>query len=175
MSNFACEMFEWVLVHICYKKPFKGVMKRVVFEDCFQSKDTAVSSFIITWCITLQRRLFTRGYCVASQLPSVSKGILLIWEWPWTPVTTAVVVQYYMLAFIGHRRGPHMRPGSNRNQTLKPSDKHTRCPNSSAQKHSCSAITTMINKLKKNKLLAKSYKAFMCHYVELNVRLASLN
>lgn len=68
-----------------------------------------------------------------------------------------------------------MRASSNRNQTPKPGDKHTRSSNSSAQKHRCSVITTMINKLKKNKLLAKSYKAFMCHYVELNILLASVN
>ncbi len=133
-----------------------------MFEDCYQSKDTAVSSFIITWCITLE--MFTRGYCVSSQLPSVSKGILLIWEWPWMPVTSAVVVQQHMLTFTRHRRGPHMRAGSNRNQTLKPSDKPTRCPNCSAQKHRCSVITTMINKLKKNKLLGKILQSF---YVSL--------
>lgn len=33
------------------------------------------------------------------------------------PVISAVVVQQHMLTFTGHQRGPHMRAGSNRNQT----------------------------------------------------------
>lgn len=66
-----------------------------------------------------------------------------------------------------------MRAGSNRNETPRT---HTRCPNSSAQKHCCSVINSVINKLMKKKtILAQSYKAFVCHYVELNVLLVSEN